>query len=180
MIFRPTPISGAFVVELDPRMDDRGSFARAFCLREFQAAGIEFSVAQCNLAQTKHAGTVRGLHFVPPNKEQKLVRCISGAVLDVIIDVRPGSPTLHRVFQVELNPQNRLALFVPGGVAHGYQALISQTEFLYMTDEFYVPGSERGVRYDDPALGIDWPLPPAHVAPRDKEWPLLLTQTVLP
>jgi dTDP-4-dehydrorhamnose 3,5-epimerase len=179
MIFRPTPISGAYVVELDLRNDDRGSFARAFCVRECNAAGIEFSVVQCNLAQTKRAGTVRGLHYVPPDREGKLVRCISGAVLDVIIDVRPGSATLHRVFQVELNPANRLALFVPGGVAHGYQALTDQSEFLYMTDEFYVSGKERGVRFDDPALGIAWPLPPVHIAPRDREWPLLETQLIL-
>ncbi|MFT3781752.1 MAG: dTDP-4-dehydrorhamnose 3,5-epimerase family protein [Nibricoccus sp.] len=176
MIFRPTTIAGAFTVELEPRTDDRGSFARAFCLREFKAAGIEFSVAQCNLARTKHAGTVRGLHYVPPDKEQKFVRCVAGGVYDVMIDMRPGSPTLHKVFQVELSSANRLALFVPGGVAHGYQTLADETEFLYMTDEFYVPGMEQGVCYNDPALGVQWPLPPANVAPRDTEWPHVKTK----
>ena len=173
MIFRPTPIAGAYVVELEPKADERGSFARSFCLREFIAAGIKFSVVQCNLAHSKHAGTVRGLHFVPPAAEQKLVRCVSGGVFDVIIDVRPESPTLHRVFQVELNPINRLSLFVPGGVAHGYQTLADDTEFLYMKDEFYVSGMEKGVRYNDPALGVNWPLPPVGVAARDLDWPLI-------
>lgn len=171
MKFTPTPIAGSFVVELEPREDDRGSFARSFCLREFQKVGITLSVVQCNLAKTKKAGTVRGLHYVPPHAEQKLVRCIAGAVYDVIIDVRPDSPTLHRVFAIELNPQNRLSLLVPGGVAHGYQTLRDDTEFFYMTDEYYSPGAERGVRYNDPALGINWPLPPTGITERDSSWP---------
>lgn len=172
MKFRPTPVAGAFVVDLEPREDERGSFARIFCAREFEVAGIPLPMAQANLARTRRAGTVRGLHYVP-GTEAKLVRCVSGAVLDVIIDVRPGSATLHQVFQIELNPVNRTALYVPAGVAHGYQTLADNTDFMYMTDTFYVPGLEQGVRFDDPALGVTWPLPPTGVMGRDLHWPLL-------
>lgn len=171
MRFHPTPIDGAFIIDLEPREDERGSFSRSFCAREFQNAKINFTVVQCNLARTKKAGTVRGLHFLLPAAEQKLVRCITGAVYDVIIDMRPNSQTFHRKFEVELNTIDRKSLFVPGGVAHGYQTLADNTEFFYMTDEFYVPGIERGVRFNDPAFGINWPLPPTGVGERDFTWP---------
>lgn len=174
MLFTPTAIEGAWVVDLEPRVDSRGSFARAFCKREFEAHGIGFEVVQANLALTNQAGVVRGLHYQePPHADQKLVRCVSGAVLDVIVDMRPLSPTYRAVFQVRLDARDRRALFVPGGVAHGYQALEDRTEFLYMTDQFYAPGLERGVRYSDPHLGAPWPLPPRDVAERDLLWPLL-------
>lgn len=173
MIFLPTTIAGAWLVELEPRRDERGSFARAFCRREFEARGIRFDLAQANLAQTHEAGTVRGLHYQEePAAEQKLVRCISGAVLDVIVDLRPDSPTLRQVFQTRLDPVSRLALFIPGGVAHGYQTLEPHTEFFYMTDQFYAPGLEKGIRHDDPVVGITWPLPPRNITPRDEGWPL--------
>jgi dTDP-4-dehydrorhamnose 3,5-epimerase len=162
------------VVELEPRADDRGSFARAFCKREFAEAGIDFEVVQCNLACTRRAGTVRGLHFQePPDDDSKLVRCLAGRVFDVIVDMRASSPTFRMVFNLTLNPFDRLALFVPGGVAHGYQALDDDTEFMYMTNRYYQAGLERGVRYSDPAIAVDWPLPPDHVAERDRNWPLL-------
>jgi dTDP-4-dehydrorhamnose 3,5-epimerase len=174
MIFSPTTIEGAFLIDLEPRVDHRGSFARAFCKREFADAGISFDILQCNLAHTDHAGIVRGLHYqVPPNGDSKLVRCVSGAVFDALVDMRPQSSTYRSTFWVKLDSQARLALFVPGGVAHGYQALVDNTEFLYMTDQYYVAGLEKGVRFDDPVFSIPWPLPPQDVAPRDQAWPLL-------
>lgn len=181
MIFETTPIAGAFVVKLEPKTDERGSFARAFCLREFASAGIQFSIAQCNLAQTKFRGTVRGLHYIaPPASEPKLVRCTAGEVLDVIIDMRIDSPTRHRVFHLTLNPSNRYSLFIPTGVAHGYQTQVDNTDFLYMAGDFYVPGLEMGVRFDDPALGIRWPLEPCNITERDRQWPLINSMVPAP
>lgn len=174
MIVKPTPIEGAFIVILEPRGDDRGNFARAFCKREFEAQGIRFDIVQANLAQTKQAGVVRGLHYqVAPDEEQKFVRCISGAVHDVIVDMRPASISYRKVFQIRLDASNRLALFIPKGVAHGYQVLADQTEFLYFTDQYYSPGLEKGVRYSDPAIAISWPLPTRDITERDQRWPLL-------
>lgn len=174
MIFTPTSIAGAYLIELEPRVDQRGSFARAFCKREFAATGIQFEIVQCNLARTDRAGVIRGLHFQSkPDDDAKLVRCVSGAVFDVMVDMRPESPTHRRAFSVRLDSQSRQALFIPGGIAHGYQALLDHTEFLYMTDRYYEPGLEQGVRFDDPAIGIPWPLPPNDVAERDTRWPLL-------
>lgn len=174
MIFTPTLIAEAFVVDLEPRVDHRGAFARAFCKREFAAAHIEFDIVQCNLASTTRAGVVRGLHFQePPAQERKLVRCVAGAVFDVLVDMRLQSPTYRKVFCMRLDATERRALFVPSGVAHGYQALADGTEFLYMTDQYYAPGREQGVRYDDPAIAVAWPLPPRDVADRDRNWPLL-------
>lgn len=174
MKFTPINIQGAFLVELEPREDSRGSFSRAFCLREFEQQGIRFQVVQSNLARTHHAGVVRGLHYQQePALEQKFVRCIAGAVYDVLVDMRPESPSFRAVYAIRLDDVNRLALFIPGGVAHGYQALLDNTEFMYMTDQYYTPGLEQGVRYSDPALGIQWPLPARDVAERDERWPLL-------
>jgi dTDP-4-dehydrorhamnose 3,5-epimerase len=174
MIFQPTPIQGAYLISLEPREDDRGSFSRAFCRREFESQGIRFDVAQCNLAKTYRQGVVRGLHYqTEPALEQKIVRCLAGAVFDVIIDMRAGSPTFHSVFSVQLDAVARQAMFIPGGVAHGYQAMRDDTEFFYMTDQFYAPGAEVGVRFDDPQLGVVWPLPVRDVAERDRSWPLL-------
>jgi len=174
MLFTATPISGAFLIDLEPMTDSRGSFARAFCKREFAAQGIDLEIAQCNLARTSYAGVIRGLHYQErPAEEKKLVRCLSGAVLDALIDMRPESPTYRAVFSVRLDPENRKALFIPAGVAHGYQTLADNTEFFYMTDQFYSPSVERGVRYDDPRLGVEWPLPARDVTSRDREWPLL-------
>lgn len=174
MRFVATPLHGVFVVELEPRTDSRGSFSRAYCRHEFEAHGIDFTIAQANLAHTDRAGIVRGLHYQEaPAADAKLVRCVAGAVHDAVIDMRPDSPSYRRSFSLRLDPVSRLALFVPGGVAHGYQALEDHTEFLYMTDQFYTPGLEKGVRFDDPALGVAWPLPPREVADRDRAWPLL-------
>ena len=177
MFFNPTPINGVFLIDLDARIDTRGSFARAFCKREFAAVGIEFDIVQCNLANTNCAGVIRGLHFQEkPLEDGKLVRCISGAVFDALVDLRPYSPTFRQAYWVKLDTVARQALFVPGGVAHGYQALTDHTEFLYMTDQYYAPGLEKGIRYSDPAVAIPWPLPPSDVVERDMNWPLLGTE----
>lgn len=174
MIFTPVPIAGAFLVDLEPKTDPRGSFARAYCRREFADAGIPFEIVQANLATTARAGVVRGLHWQrAPAGESKLVRCVAGAVFDAIVDVRRDSPTRMRCWWGELDAERRQALFVPAGVAHGYQALVDGTEILYMTDAFYAPEHETGLRYDDPALAIPWPLPARDVTARDRGWRLL-------
>lgn len=174
MIFTPVPIHGAFLVDLEPIADDRGSFARAFCRREFAEAGIEFDVVQCNLARSKSAGVVRGLHYQrSPADERKLVRCVAGSIFDVIADLRPDSPTFRQAWWTELDTIERRALLIPPGVAHGYQSLEDGTEVFYMTDQYYTPELETGVRFDDPVLGITWPLPAGDVSPRDRRWPLL-------
>lgn len=174
MKFTALPIEGAFLVELEPRVDARGQFARAFCQREFEAHGVAMPIAQCNLARTTHAGVVRGLHYqLAPADERKLVRCVAGEIFDVLVDMRPDSRTYRAVCHAHLTAAGGEAFFVPSGVAHGYQALRDGTEVLYMTDAFYAPGLERGVRYSDPALGVRWPLPAREVAERDRAWPLL-------
>lgn len=174
MIFTPTSIHGAFLIDLEPRIDERGSFARAYCKREFATAGIDFDIVQCNLAHTLVAGVVRGLHYQQaPAQERKLVRCVAGAVFDALVDMRADSPTYRQTFWTRLDAQTRQALFVPSGVAHGYQALTDHTEFLYMTDQYYAPGLEHGVRFNDPTAAIPWPLPARDVATRDLHWPSL-------
>lgn len=174
MIFTSLAICGAYLIDVEPHVDTRGSFARAFCKNEFRSVGIEFDVLQCNLAHTNCAGVVRGLHYQErPNEDNKLVRCIAGAVFDTLVDMRPDSPTFQHVWWGRLDALDHRALYVPGGIAHGYQALMNDTEFLYMTDRFYVPGLEKGLRYDDPALEVPWPLPPVGITERDQNWPLL-------
>jgi len=172
--FLPTPVDGAWLIEPEPYEDVRGSFARIFCRREFQAAGLPFEVVQSNLARNRFAGIVRGLHYQePPAEERKLVRCVAGAVFDVIIDMRPASPTRHKTFGVRLDAARAHSLFIPAGVAHGYQTLEDGTDFMYLTDQFYAPGVEKGVRYNDPYFSIPWPLEPKEVTPRDSSWPLV-------
>jgi dTDP-4-dehydrorhamnose 3,5-epimerase len=174
VIFEPLPIGGAFLIRLEPREDARGSFSRAFCQREMAAAGLDITIAQANLVRTHQAGVVRGVHYqTDPAPERKIVRCLRGAVFDVIVDMRADSATFRKVVTQRLDDVNRLALFIPAGVAHGYQTLVPETDFFYMTDQFYAAGLEIGVRYSDPALGIDWPLPARDVAVRDETWPLL-------
>jgi dTDP-4-dehydrorhamnose 3,5-epimerase len=174
VIFHPVPIAGAFLIELELRSDERGSFARSFCQRELASRGIRFPVAQCNLARSSLAGTVRGLHYQnPPAAEQKLVRCIGGAIFDVMVDMRPESATFRAVYHVRLDAVNRLSVLVPDRVAHGYQVLVPESEVFYMADEYYAPAHETGIRFDDPSLAIPWPLSPGPVADRDTRWPLL-------
>ncbi len=174
MIFTSTGLDGAFIVDLEPRQDDRGFFARAFCQREFEAHGLKPLVAQANISFNYRKGTLRGLHFqYPPAAETKLVRCTRGAILDVIVDLRPESPTYLRHVAVELTADNRRGLFVPERFAHGYQVLADDTETTYQVGEFYTPGAESGLRYSDPRLAIDWPLPVTDISDKDGAWPLL-------
>ncbi len=177
MKFNPTTIDGAFLIEVEPIEDQRGSFSRAFCQKEFQQVGIQFSLAQCNLARTSDKGIVRGLHYqIAPAGEQKLIRCIRGRVFDAIIDVRKDSSTYLKTFTTELSAANRQALFIPAGIAHGYQTLEADSDFFYMTDEFYSPEQERGVRYNDPIASFSWPLEPLGMTERDKNWPDIPTR----
>lgn len=174
MRFRPTALEGPVLIDLELREDDRGFFARTFCREEFAAAGLDPHVEQANLAFTRHAGTVRGMHYqVDPAPEAKLVRCVRGRLLDVAVDLREGSPTRLRHVAVELSADNRLALYVPPYFAHGYQTLDDDTEILYQVSGAYHAPSERGLRYDDPALGITWPLPVSSISDKDRSWPLI-------
>lgn len=174
MKFLPTPIHGAFVIEFDGISDSRGSFGRTFCAREFREHGLNPRVVQSNLCHNHKKGTLRGLHYqVPPAAESKLVRCIRGAVYDLIVDLRPESPTFLEHVAVELNAENRRALYVPPMCAHGYQTLTDDSELFYQTGESYAPAQERGLRYDDPALNLTWPLPIGPVSQKDASWPLL-------
>lgn len=174
MKFTESPLRGAFVIDIDPIGDDRGFFARWFCANECDQHGITSRVAQGNLSFNPRAGTVRGMHFqIPPASETKIVRCIRGGIYDVIIDLREDSPTFRQYFGVDLTDDNRRALVVPEGFAHGLQTLVDDTEVLYLVTEFYTPGCERGIRFNDPKIGIQWPLPVTAISPKDSEWPLL-------
>jgi len=174
MIFAETRLRGAYVLDLERREDDRGFFARAFCQREFEAHGLKPLIAQANIAWNPRAATLRGMHFqYPPAGETKLVRCTRGAILDVIVDLRPESPTYMESVSVELNEDNRRALYVPERFAHGYQTLVDRTETSYQVGEFYAPGLEGGLLWSDPDLGLDWPLPVKEISAKDRAWPLL-------
>lgn len=176
MIFTATPLAGAMVLDLERREDSRGFFARTFCADEFAAHGLLPRVVQCNVSYNDEAGTMRGMHYqIPPAAETKLVRCTRGAIYDVIVDLRTESPTYLQHFGVELSEHNRRALFVPELFAHGYLALTGGAEVTYQVGEFYTPGAERGLRYDDPALAIEWPMPITVISEKDAGWPLLNT-----
>jgi dTDP-4-dehydrorhamnose 3,5-epimerase len=172
VIFRETPLAGAFLVESEPREDERGFFARVFCQREFAKQGLATQFVQVNDSLARAAGTLRGMHYqLPPHAETKLVRCLRGALFDVIVDLRPGSPTLRRHFGVRLDAESRTMLYVPRGFAHGFITLEPDTEALYFVDAFYAPEAERGLRWDDPALGIVWPLVPRVISEKDRTHP---------
>ncbi|HVX62099.1 MAG TPA: dTDP-4-dehydrorhamnose 3,5-epimerase [Pirellulales bacterium] len=172
MKFQPTEIAGAWLVEIEPIEDERGFFARAWCQKEFDAHGIEPSLAQANLAFTRRRGTLRGLHFqAVPWQEAKFVRCVRGAAYVVAVDLRSDSPTYMSWAGVELTADNRRALYVPTGCAQGYQTLRDDTEMFYQMSQCYVPGMARGVRYDDPAFNIEWPLTPTVISEADRNWP---------
>lgn len=171
MIFHETKLKGAFIVDLDMKDDDRGFFARAFCSKEFEALGLRPQVMQANLSYNHSKGTVRGMHYqVSPASEPKFIRCIRGSIWDVIIDMRSESPTYLEHIGVELSAENRRAIYVPDMFAHGNQALTDGAELLYLVGEFYTPGCERGVRYDDPSIGIEWPLPVSVISEKDASW----------
>jgi dTDP-4-dehydrorhamnose 3,5-epimerase len=166
-------LEGAYLIELERREDDRGFFARAWCEREFAAHGLNTRLVQANVAWSRQKGTVRGLHFQrPPHAETKVVRCTKGAIYDVIVDLRPGSPTHRQWLAVELSADNRRMVYVPEGFAHGYQTLVDDTETFYQVSEFYTPAAEAGVRWDDSAFGIDWPHSiGALLSEKDRRWP---------
>lgn len=172
MRFTKTPLADAFLVELDRLEDDRGFFARSFCRREFERAGLNPAVVQCNVSRNRYRGTLRGMHYqLSPFEEAKLVRVTSGAIFDVIIDLRPTSPTFTQWFGQELTEENHTALYVPEGFAHGFLTLADNTEVFYQMSNYYSPEHSRGVRFNDPAFGIDWPAPVTIVSPKDTAYP---------
>ena len=173
MIFTETKLKGAFILEIERREDNRGFFARAFCQKEFADHGLKQIIAQANVAFNKRRGTLRGMHFqVPPAAETKLVRCTHGAIIDIIVDLRPESPTYLDHIVVELTADNHRSLYVPERFAHGYQVLEDGTETSYQVGEFYTPGSEGGLRYDDPRLRLTWPQPVTEISEKDANWEL--------
>jgi dTDP-4-dehydrorhamnose 3,5-epimerase len=172
MIFTETALKGAFLLDPEPKADARGFFARTFCVEEFKARGLDPRVAQCNISFNRRRGTLRGMHWqVAPRAESKLVRVTQGAIFDVIIDLRQQSPTFKRHFSVELSAANRRMLFIPEGFAHGFQTLADDTEVFYQMSEFYSADCARGVRWNDPAFAIRWPLPDPILNDRDRSWP---------
>lgn len=171
MIFTPTPLAGAFVVGLERHEDERGSFARAWCREEFAAQGLKVDMVQASLSHNRRAGTLRGLHYAcPPAREGKLVRCVRGRLHDVIVDLRPASRTYCAHFALVLDAAEGNALYIPPGFAHGFQTLEDDTEVLYMMSEAYRPQDACGLRHDDPAFGIGWPLPVSVISERDRNY----------
>lgn len=174
MIFTETKLAGAWTIDIEPIGDDRGFFARWYCRNEFLEHGLEPMDAQGNMSHNPHQGTLRGLHLQrPPAAEAKLLRCTRGEIFDVIVDCRSGSPTQWQWVGIDLSAENRRALYVPPGFAHGYQTVFDDTEVHYLVSEFYTPGVEDGLRYSDPGIGIEWPLPAVAVSTKDEAWPLL-------
>ena len=174
MKFLPTPLSGAWIVELEPVEDERGFFARTYCREEFARHGLNPALAQCGTSFNRVRGTLRGMHYqAAPHEEAKLVRCVRGAIHDVIVDLRAGSLTRHRWFGLGLDADSHRMLYVPEGFAHGFQTLEDDTEVSYHISNYYVPEAAAGIRYDDPDLAIPWPLAVSRVADRDRSWPTL-------
>ncbi len=171
MIFEATKLAGAFIIDIEAHQDSRGFFARSFCQHEFTEHGLKPLIAQANIAFNNRKGTLRGMHFqFPPAAETKLVRATRGAILDIIVDLRPESPTYLEHTAVELTADNHRALYVPERFAHGYQVLEDRTETSYQVGEFYAPGAEGGLLYSDPELGLEWPLPVTEISPKDAAW----------
>jgi len=174
MKFTKAPLDGAYLIALEPHQDARGYFARAFCRDEFAAHGLEIDFVQANLSFNAQAGLVRGMHFQKgEDAEVKLVRCVQGAIYDVIVDLRPTSATYLQWFGAELSAENGLTMYVPRGFAHGYQSLTDGATAHYMVSTAYAPGAEGGLRHDDPVLGISWPQRITDVSEKDAAWPLL-------
>jgi len=173
MIFTETPLSGAFVIDLQKREDERGFFARVWCKNEFEARGLNSQLVQANVASSRKEGTLRGLHYqVVPYEEAKLVSCTRGSIFDVIIDLRPSSRQFKEWFGIELTAKNNRMLYVPEGFAHGYQTLDDNTEVFYLVSQFFYPTHERGVRWDDPSFKIAWPKTQTRiVSEKDQSWP---------
>jgi dTDP-4-dehydrorhamnose 3,5-epimerase len=174
MKFSPSPLKGSYIVQPEPIRDERGWFARTYCANEFERIGHGKSWVQMNHSYTTKKGTVRGLHYqLPPHKEIKLVRCVRGKVFDVIIDLRKGSDTFLQWFGTNLSDKNLDMLYIPEGFAHGFQTLTDDCELLYQHSEYYTPGAEGGIRYNDPAVNIQWPLEITNMSERDLHHPLL-------
>jgi dTDP-4-dehydrorhamnose 3,5-epimerase len=174
MRFTATKLVGAWIDEPQPHEDSRGFFARTYCAREFRGQGLLDNFVQCNTSWNERKGTVRGLHYqLPPSSEVKLVRCTAGSLWDVIVDLRPGSPTYLQHLAVELSARNRLALYIPEMFAHGFQTLEDGTEVFYQMSEFYTPKLAQGIRYSDPKIGVQWPLPATAISDQDLSWTLL-------
>ncbi|HEY6728111.1 MAG TPA: dTDP-4-dehydrorhamnose 3,5-epimerase [Polyangiaceae bacterium] len=172
MLFTPLGPAGAMQIDLDAHADDRGFFARTFCAREFEAQGLPGDFPQCNLSHNARAGTLRGVHYNhPPFEEAKLVRCVRGAVYDVIVDLRPGSPTHLEWVGIELSAENGRAVFVPKGFAHGFVTLSDATDVFYHMDSVFQPNAARGFRYNDPSFKIQWPIAPRVISERDASYP---------
>jgi len=172
MIFIETKLKGAFIIEPEPLEDERGFLARTFDQKELEAHGLNPRVVQCNISFNKKKGILRGMHYqIAPYEEAKLVRCTRGAIYDVIIDLRPESPTFKQWIAVELTAENRRMLYVPEGFAHGFQTLEDNTEVFYQMSEFYHPECARGVRWDDPVFGIEWPDDERIISARDQQYP---------
>jgi len=173
MIFKEIKLPGAFIIDIEKYEDDRGFFARAWCQNEFEAQGLNTHWVQANLGFSKKRGTIRGLHYqVAPHAEIKLIRCIRGAVYDVIVDLRPDSPTYKQWLGVELSADNHKMLYIPAGFAHGYQALEDESETFYQVSQFYAPGAEKGLRWNDPTFNIEWPITKNLIlSEKDKNWP---------
>ena len=174
MLFAEVSISKAWVIDPAPKVDDRGRFMRAWCVNEFAEHGILFDPLQANMGFSHLAGTVRGMHYqVAPHDEAKLVRCTRGSIFDVLVDLRPGSASYGEWYGTTLSAHNGRMLYVPPGCAHGYQTLEDGSEIYYMTSAVYAPEAVRGLRFDDPTVGINWPLPPQAVSEQDMHWPFL-------
>ena len=172
MKFFETKLKGAFIITPDLIEDERGFFARTFCRREFKEQGLNTNLVQCNISFNRTKGTLRGMHYQSkPHAEVKLVRCTAGAIYDVIIDLRPESRTIGQWFGAELSENNHQLIYIPEGFAHGYQTLAEHTEVYYQVSDFYHPTSEHGVRWNDPAFGIEWPLPVSVVSKKDESYP---------
>lgn len=172
MIFTACKLKNAYLIDLDRKVDERGFFARSYCRNEFAARGLHPDFVQCNLSFNSRRSTLRGMHYqVPPNEEVKLVRCLRGAIYDVIIDLRSDSPTYKQWFGVELDAESRRMLYTPAGFAHGYLTMADDTEVLYQVSAFYSPESERGVRWNDPAFNIQWPMLPEVISSKDRQHP---------
>lgn len=181
MIFRELPLRGAYLVELEPHSDQRGQFARAWCREEFGRQGLATDFVQGNVSVNPEPGTLRGMHYqLAPHREVKLVRCVRGAIYDVIVDLRPNSPTYLRWTGVQLSQGTLCMLYVPEDFAHGFQTLQADCEVNYLVSAFFAPDAGAGVRYDDPALAIDWPLPVTRISEKDRAWPLLEARSTGP
>lgn len=171
MIFEETFLKGAFVIHLEKVEDERGFFARSYCQKEFENHGLTSQIVQANASYNKKKGTLRGIHYqISPHEETKLVRCTSGAIYDVIIDLRKDSPTYKQWYGIELTAKNHTMLFVPESFGHGFQTLADHTEVTYLVSQFYTPGSERGIRWNDPLFDIRWPIGVQVISSKDAHW----------